>query len=196
VGKEYAVLIDQIITQHRVSNYQSGPEPVASRTAPSAYPTANAAYASSAATKRWKEKNITCFRCGQGGHYKNECLSETELPPEEVRRIIATVTKGMSSGLVSLLYSGPAIGYINLPPYIEEANLLQDYMFTYFGPDTVGARPGLRGAPVVHEKSYDDKCDGAVIGFVRMNDSRDCIVTVLDEVLEDGWRLSRTDNVV
>jgi hypothetical protein len=91
---------------------------------------------------------------------------------------------------VSLLYSGPAIGYPILSPYIEEANLLQDHTFTYFGPDALGGRPGLCGTSVVHEKSEDDECDGAVIGFVWLNQGRDCIVAALDELIESGWRLS------
>ena len=56
--------------------------------------------------------------------------------------------------------------------------------------DAVGVRSGLCGAPVVHEKPYDDNCDGAVIGFVCLNDGRDCMVTVLDELVERGGRLS------
>jgi hypothetical protein len=123
-------------------------------------------------------------------------LVTTEFIDENVTTASWFEAEGMSSGLVSLLYSGPAIGYPKLPPYIEEANLLQDYTFTYFGPDAVGVRPGLCGAPVVHEKAYDNKCDGVVIGFVWLNDGRDCIVTALDELLECGWKLSRTDSVV
>jgi hypothetical protein len=123
-------------------------------------------------------------------------LVTTEFMDKNVTTASWFEAEGMSCGLVSLLYSGPAIGYPNLPPYIEEANLLQDYTFTYFGPDAVGVRPGLCGAPVVHEKSDDDECDGAVIGFVWLKEGRDCIVTVLDELIENGSRLSWTDNAV
>jgi hypothetical protein len=123
-------------------------------------------------------------------------LVTTEFIDQNVKTISWFEAEGMFCGLVSLLYGGPAIGYPNLPPYTEEANLLQDYTLTYFGPDAVGVRPGLCGAPVVHEKLDDNKCDGAVIGFVWLNDGRDCIVAALDELVECGWRLSQTDNAV
>lgn len=122
-------------------------------------------------------------------------LVTTEFVDQNVTTALWFEAEGMSCGLVSLLYSGPAIGYPILPPYIEEANLLQDYTFTYFGPDVLGVRPGLCGAPVVLEKSDDDECDSAVIGFVRLNQGRDCIVAALDELIEHGWRLSQTDVV-
>ena len=62
-----------------------------------------------------------------------------------------------------------------------------EYTFTYFGPDALGVRPGLCGAPVVHEKS-DDECNGAVPGFVWLNEGRDCIVAASDELVEAGGR--------
>jgi hypothetical protein len=115
----------------------------------------------------------------------------TQFIDENVTTVSWFEAEGMSSGLVTLLYSGPAIGYLNLPPYIEDANVLQYYTFTYFGPDALGVRPGLCGAPVVHEK--DDECDGAVIGFVWLNEGRDCIVAALDDLMEAGWRLSQAE---
>jgi hypothetical protein len=50
--------------------------------------TAIAAYASSTATRKWRSKSVVCFKCGEMGHYKNECTSES---PDEVRRLIASV---------------------------------------------------------------------------------------------------------
>ena len=92
----------------------------------------------------------------------------------------------MSCGRASLRYIGPAIGYPDPPPYLEEAHILQPWTFTYFGPDAVGMRPGLCGASVVHEKSDDEECDGAVVGFVCSNEGRDCVVATLDELVEYG----------
>jgi hypothetical protein len=56
------------------------------------YSTASATFASSSATKKWKNKNVFCFRYGESGHYKNECTSETELSSEEARPLIASVS--------------------------------------------------------------------------------------------------------
>jgi hypothetical protein len=116
---------------------------------------------------------------------------------EHVEKNITTTSwfeaDGMSSGLVSLLYIGPAIGYPNVHPNIEERHLLRNYTFDYFGPDALGVRPGLCGALVVHEKSDDNDCDGVVIGFVWLDNGGDCIVAALDELIESGWRLSQND---
>jgi hypothetical protein len=64
-------------------------------------------------------------------------------------------------------------------------------VFDYFGPNPSGSKPGLCGAPVVHEKSLNDELDGILIGFVQWNSGRDCIVAALDELLECGWQLAK-----
>lgn len=49
----------------------------------------------------------------------------------------------MTTGQVFLLYSGPAVGYPGFPAYIEEANLLKEYVLNYVGLYTANSRPGL-----------------------------------------------------
>lgn len=99
----------------------------------------------------------------------------------------------MTYGLVPLLYNGPAIGYTNIFASPQDAHLIKEYVFDYFGPDAIGVRPDLCGAPVVHEKSQNEELDGLVLGFVSSKSGRDCIVESLDEVIDSGWDLAKTN---
>lgn len=54
-----------------------------------------------------------------------------------------------------------------------------------FGPDTAKSRPGLCGAPAVHEKCNDEACDGIIIGFF-WNRGQDCTVAAVDKLIE-SW---------
>jgi hypothetical protein len=127
--------------------------------------------------------NAALCRLDANVNYSNQ-IYFSACPP---KRIVSTLhidehmstaswfeAEGMTTGHVSLLYSGPAVGYPDLPAYVGEARILKEYVFDYFGPNPSGAKSGLCGAPVVHEPSLNDNLDGILIGLVWWNSDRDC----------------------
>jgi hypothetical protein len=118
-----------------------------------------------------------------------KCLVSTAFVDEKLRRGSWFEAEGFTVGRVHLLYSGPAVGYEG-PPYIENPYLLQNYEFSYFGPEVGVAAEGLCGAPVVNQQEEDDELNGVVLGFIWLLDGRDLLVAAVDELLEAGWQIA------
>jgi len=98
--------------------------------------------------------------------------------------------EGFTTGRIHMAYTGPAVGYPDVPAYIHNSYLMRMYNFEYFGPEVGEAKEGACGAPVVFEATDDEELDGVTIGFVWLLCGRDMIVAAVDELLDDGWQIA------
>ena len=103
--------------------------------------------------------------------------------------------EGFTSGRVHLFYRGPAVGFVHMPPWVEDAHRFTERAnarqmdMEYMGPEVGETQKGLCGAPVVHEESIDEEVNGVVPGFVWLKCGRDLLVTALDDMIVEGWEI-------
>src|SRR5271156_1114788 len=68
---------------------------------------------------------------------------------------------GMSTGKVSMLYTGPGARFHDMPEELAESTMYEyakEYTFDIFGAKLKGAKAGTRGCPIVHEPEPEIAC--------------------------------------
>jgi len=100
---------------------------------------------------------------------------------------------GMTTGRVSMLYSGPGARFLDIPEELRETTTFDyhlEYNFDFFGPGSKAVKAGVCGSPIVHQHEAGSERDGIVAGFYFLDDGVHAIVPTLDRFLASGWQLA------
>lgn len=142
---------------------------------------------------RYPELDIAMVRLtpANSGRYTNRTYFQAEAP----RRLTETVdmapgswceVDGMSTGMLSLLYSGRAMEEPVRPPghpLIPVHQWKRKTLFNVFGATSPQLLEGICGAPLVEEET------GLVAGFFHLaaGDWAEC--AALDDLVAEGWEV-------
>ena len=103
------------------------------------------------------------------------------------------------TGLVPFLWTGVRLGIPEDLPETYHA-LQYDMQYTFLSMQVnIGRLPnGVCGSPSVHDETEDPGSDGAALGLFSWSDQNiveNLFVSVLDELMNDGWILESVDGV-
>lgn len=103
------------------------------------------------------------------------------------------------TGLVPFLWTGVRVSIRDDLTGIYHS-LKYDVQYTFLSLQVnVGCLPdGVCGSPLVHDETEDPESDGAVLGLFRRSDQdvvENLFVSVLDDLVEDGWILESPEGV-